>query len=318
MNENIVIVFRVLPVVLLIGLGVFFDKTRFVSADVVSGLKKLIMDLAFPCLLFLIFMRSEMKPSYMLIALAVFVISCAGLGMGFLFKRLQRSANPFYPSVFSSFVTGILGFSLYISVFGADQLYKLAIIDIGNLFFVFIVLANYLDKVRCGHSGSIRMPVTEQIIHVVKSPLLIGGLLGILISITGGASFFEAYPATAVLLTVVTMLSNTAVPLILLVIGYEMHFNLKSFVQPIPAVVLRLAMNLSFAYILNEFILSKLLGLGDTFKAAVYTMFVLPPAFIISVFIKGECEEKRFVLNFLSVHVIISIIIFTILMTVIN
>jgi predicted permease len=318
MNDSIIIVFKVVPVILLMALGVFFEKTGFISKDAINGMKKLVVNFSLPSLLFLAFLRTELKQEYALISLVVFITCLIGFAMGFLFKVLQRNTNQFYPALFSSFVTGMVGYSLFISVFGTEQLYKLAVIDIGNALFVFIVLVNFLDSVKCDRTASKRLTLKDLIINMVKSPLIIGIVLGILISLSGSASYFQTSPATAALTATVTMIANTTVPIIMLVIGYELHFDLKNLMAPVFSVLLRLIMMITFAYILNTFVVGRILGPDKMFQIALYTLFILPPAYIIPVFITGECAEKSFTLNFLSIHLIFSIIAFIVLMAVIR
>ena len=153
-------------------------------------------------------------------------------------------------------------------------------------------------------------------IYIVKSPFLISMFLGILVSMLDGRTSCHTNPATAALLTAAGMLAEITLPLILLVIGYELHFDLKQLLVPLPAVLLRIGMMLLLAYLLNTFVIDRLLGLDRLFQMAVYTMFICPPSFIIPVFIEGDCPDKSFIMNFLSLNVILSIVTFIILMTV--
>lgn len=318
MSENLTIIIKLFPVIILISLGVILEKTRFLSKDDIKGIKKVAVNITLPCLLFQTFLKADLKPEYMLISLIIFITCMIAFAMGFLFRKLQKSTNQFYPSVFSSFATGILGYSLFIPVFGTEQLYKLAVIDIGNLLFIFLVLLNFLDNVSCSRAGTKRMGVIDQLKKMLKSPLVIGMALGILISMLGLSGAFQANIATSVLVSVTSMLANISIPLILLVLGYELHFDLKHFVEPVSAVLLRIAMMLSFAFLLNYFIIDKLLGLDEMFKMAVYTMFVCSPTVLIPAFINEDCADKDFILNFLSIHMIFSIITFIILLTVLR
>ena len=316
MNDIITIALKAFPVIALITTGVVLEKTAFIGADVVKGMKKLIMNLALPCLLFLILLDADLQTDYLWGSVAVFLTCLVALAMGFLFKKIWKSSNAFFLAVYSSFVTGVIGYPLFISTFGAEHLYKLAILDIGNLLFIFIVLATFLDKVGCNQTGRKRMSLKDQIKHIVKSPFLISMFLGILVSMLDGRTFFHTNPATAALLTAAGMLADITLPLILLVIGYELHFDLKQLLVPLPAVLLRIGMMLLLAYLLNTFIIDGLLGLDRLFQMAVYTMFICPPSFIIPVFIEGDCPDKSFIMNFLSLNVILSIVTFIILMTV--
>lgn len=313
MNGSTTIVFKILPVVLLIALGVVFEKKNFISKEAIGGIKKIVMNVSLPSLLFLTLLGSEVKPEHFVISAVVFAACAAGLSLGFLFKRLQRSQNQFYPSVFSSFVTGLVGYSLFISAFGQEHLYKLAILDIGNLLFIFMVLMNFLQRVSCEYSGVKRLSLKDQLKGMSKSPILIGAFLGILASLSGAAPLVSAVPAASALVSFLTLLANSAVPMTLIVIGYDLHFDIRNFVKPATAVILRLTMMLAFAYMLNTIVIEGLLGLDHMFQMALYTMFILPPTFIIPVYIQGDCEEKSFILNFFTIHLVFTIIAFVIL-----
>ena len=180
MNDIITIALKAFPVIALITTGVVLEKTAFISADAVRGMKKLILNLALPCLLFLILLDADLQADYLWGSVAVFITCLLALSMGFLFKKMWKSSNAFFPAVYSSFVTGIIGYPLFISTFGAEHLYRLAILDIGNLIFIFIVLATFLDKVGCNQTGRKRMSLKDQVKHIVKSPFLITMFLGIL------------------------------------------------------------------------------------------------------------------------------------------
>ena len=316
MNDIITIALKAFPVIALITTGVVLEKTAFISAEAVKGMKKLIMNLALPCLLFLILLDADLQADYLWGSVAVFITCLLAFSLGFLFKKIWKSSNAFFLAVYSSFVTGVIGYPLFISTFGAEHLYRLAILDIGNLIFIFIVLATFLDKVGCNQTGRKRMSLKDQVKHIVKSPFLISMFLGILVSMLGGRTFFHTNPATAASLTAAGMLAEITLPLILLVIGYELHFDLKQLLVPLPAVLLRIGMMLLLAYLLNTFVIDRLLGLDRLFQMAVYTMFICPPSFIIPVFIEGDCPDKSFIMNFLSLNVILSILTFIMLMTV--
>jgi len=281
-------------------------------------MKKIVLNFSLPCLIFLTFLRSELKPGYMIISAVVFAACSAGLAMGFLFKKLHGSSNQFCPSVFSSFTTGLVGYPLFAAVFGSEQLYKLAILDIGNLVFIFTVLTNFLQKVSCGFSGVKKLTLKQQLLGMFKSPLLLGAVLGIAASLSGYAAQLQAMPLTSSLVAAASMLSSCSIPLTLIVIGYDLNFDLKNFLKPASAVLLRLCMMLVFAWLLNTYVITGLLGLDRMFQVALYTLFILPPTFLIPVYIEGDCEEKGFVLNFFSIHLLFTIAAFVILAGVIG
>lgn len=115
MNDIITIALKAFPVIALITTGVVLEKTAFISAEAVKGMKKLIMNLALPCLLFLILLDADLQPDYLWGSVAVFLTCLLAFSMGFLFKKIWKSSNAFFSAVYSSFVTGAIGYPLFIS-----------------------------------------------------------------------------------------------------------------------------------------------------------------------------------------------------------
>ena len=144
---------------------------------------------------------------------------------------------------------------------------------------------------------------------------MVSMFLGIILSLTGYSSKIATLPAAASLLDAVSLLANTAFPLTLLIIGFDLPFDFKNFRKTITAVLIRLAMMLFLAYLINTLIIVRWLGLDEIYQAALYTMFILPPPFIIPLSIIGECDHKKYVLDFISLHLIVSMIAFVILMS---
>jgi malate permease and related proteins len=98
--------------------------------------------------------------------------------------------------------------------------------------------------------------------------------------------------------------------LTLIIVGFEPPFDFRNFSKTIAAVLIRLAMMLAIAYLINTFIIIPWLGLDKIHQAAVYALFILPPPLIIPLSIIGECDHKRYVWDYISLHLIISLIAF--------
>jgi malate permease and related proteins len=313
-NEIILVILKALPIILTLLLGVWIKKIGFVSIDAISGMKKLTLNISLPCVLFLTFFEAEMKPEVLILSVVIFAACILEFGLGFLIKKLQTSSNQFYPSLFTTYLTGPIGYPLFIAFFGAGNLYKLAILDVGNSIFIFTVLTAFLSTVSCSINSTKKKSVSAHMKNLIKSPLAVSMFLGIIISLTGYNSMIEKNPAAAALLEAVSFMASAAFPLILIIIGYELPFDFKNFRKISTAVLIRLAMMLSIAYVLNTFVIVRWLGLDEIYQAALYTMFILPPPFIIPLSIIGECEHKQYVLDFISLHLLVSLIAFVILM----
>ncbi|QSX09470.1 hypothetical protein J0B03_05245 [Alkalibacter rhizosphaerae] len=185
MSEIILVVLKILPVLLLIGLGIWLRKHSFVKLEAIQGIKKIVMDIALPALLFVTFLQTELKSEVFLLSIVIFVASSIAFGVGFVFRRVQKTANPFYPSLFATFLTGPFGFPLFIAYFGSENFYRLAILDVGNSLFLFTVMTVFLSTVSCDMRSVQKQSISTHLKNITKAPLAVSTFLGILFSILG-------------------------------------------------------------------------------------------------------------------------------------
>ena len=81
--------------------------------------------------------------------------------------------------------------------------------------------------------------------------------------------------------------------------------------------LLRMGILLGIAFLLNTFLIDKALHLDKSFQLAVYTMFLLPPPFVIPIYMGDTAErQKPMILNTISLHVLCSLAAFVILVSV--
>ena len=105
--------------------------------------------------------------------------------------------------------------------------------------------------------------------------------------------------------------------MICLVIGYELKL-FQGIGKPLLTAVIRIALLLGLAFIINTFVIDRILNLDHTFKIALYTMFILPPSFAIPIFMDDREEQsKQFILNTISVGIILTLIAYMILIIIV-
>ena len=317
MNEIILVIIKTLPVILTLLLGVWIKKANFLSIETIRGMTKFILNISLPCLLFYSLFQAQFEPKPLILSAVIFAVCLLTFFFGFLIKKLQKSSNQFYPSIFTGYLTGPLGFPLFIAYFGAENLYPLAILDVGNTVFIFTVLSVFLGTVSCEAGLSDKRSITSYLKNLIKSPLTISVFLGMFFSLTGFSPLIAKLPVASSLLDTFLLVASATLPLTLIIVGFELPFDFRNFSKTIAAVLLRLAMMLVIAYLINTFIVIRWLGLDKIYQAAIYTLFILPPPFIIPLSIIGECEHKQYVLDYISLHLIVSIIAFIALMNLI-
>lgn len=312
MSDTVIVISKVLPVIFLIILGNFLQRSGFLNKNTVEGLKKIVVNIALPAQLFIAFAGTKFERRYLLIFLAVFCTCAFMLLFGTILKKFLKLDNKYFPTVFSGFETGMMGYSLFVAVYGAANMYKLAVIDLGQVTFVFFVLVSYLQKLN---EGSIN--VRQVVKSFIKSPVIISILAGILAGCTGAIGLAKGFPVSNSVVQMLELLSNLTVPVICIVIGFELHIELKNLFKPFLTALFRTIVLMGLALFLNTFLIDKALHLDNTFKIALYALFLLPPPFVIPIFMEGSEErDKQFILNTISINIILSLAVFIILIAV--
>jgi predicted permease len=306
MNNWLTVISKVLPIIWLLCLGNILSRTNFLTQKTINDLKKIVVNISLPALLFMAFADTKLEQKYLYIVLVVFLTCIFMLLLGMFLKRIGKIENIFYPTLFSGFETGMMGYSLFLTVYGAANMYKLALVDLGQVVFVFFVLVSYLGKLN-GKTVSTR----ELILSFLKSPVIIAILSGIVVGATGITGAIQSFPLSNSFLETLQLLSDLTTSLICLVIGYELRIDLKKIGFPLLTALLRIGTLLLSAYLINTLLIDQVFHLDRGFQIAIYAMFLLPPPFVIPIFMEDNCEsQKGLVLNTISIHIALSLICF--------
>jgi len=105
------------------------------------------------------------------------------------------------------------------------------------------------------------------------------------------------------------MVGSLTVPLIAISIGYTIHIDPQNLSLSIKTIVVRKALSLMLVIIINSVVVESLLHLDRIYSYAMMVMFLTPPPFVISIFMKqSDKENMDYVANTLSLDTVISII----------
>ncbi len=120
-------------------------------------------------------------------------------------------------------------------------------------------------------------------------------------------SLAESEAASAFWRLVDTLKSLTT-PLICLVIGADIRIDRGSLGFALRLSLGRLAVMAAIAFAIGDLLVLRVLGLPEAYRFAAWVLFLLPPPFVIPVFMKGGDEsESRRVATTLSIHSLLSI-----------
>lgn len=311
MNPLYLVLLKFIPVLFMILLGKLMRRWGVVQPDTIRDFKKIIIQFSLPALLFLTFAKTTFQLSYLLIFAAIFIVCLFLLVLGTRCSKLLKSDNRYLPSVFSGFETGMLGYALYSAFYGAENTYKLAVFDIGQVIFVFFVLVGYLQKQNGEDTSAGRL-----FSNFIRSPVILAIFLGVLFGSTGLTSLVQQFQLTDSAVTALELLGNLTEPLICIIIGYELQIRRKYLVKPLLTALLRMLLLTAAAFLLNVFLIERVLHLDRSFEVALYTMFLLPPPFVIPIYIDQKAEnDRQYILNVISIHIVLTLAAFLILVT---
>jgi predicted permease len=302
------IISRVLPILLLIALGFWLRRSSFISECTIGDLRKLVVNIALPAVLFTSFLEIEFDPSDAAVVVGVFVLCVALYGVGLALRGRFGGGHEYFPFLMTGFESGMLGISLFGSAYGLSKVGYFAVVDLGHELFIWFVFLALLLARRDG----IQRPA-QLLGAFIRSPVIIAILAGIGASLLGMRDVLYDGPIVGGVMNTLVFLATLTVPLILLIVGYGIQLDRRGIREAIPAVALRLAILLPLAIVLPVLLANSLLGGNEYSRAALFTLLILPPPFIIPLYMKpGMPEERRYVNNVLSLYTVVSIAIFVV------
>ncbi len=295
----------VLPVLALIGLGVLLRPLGVLTDDTVAGLKQLIVSVALPAVLFTTFLTTKFAPEHALVVVTVFVLCLGLLGLGYVFKRLTHG-SPYTPFLFTGFELGMLGFALFAAVYGSDQLPALGVLALGHELFIWFVFVTLLRATA--HS---RQSLGQTLRSLATSPVIIAIVLGLVLNAAGLGDLLDRGVLGAALGTTLKYLAAVIVPLVLMIVGYGSRLTPGGVRQALPLVATRLVVVISLALLIGRGLFVGLLGLPPIYAHAVFTLMVLPPPYIVPLFIpQDRRHDLEYTNNVLSLYSLASVAVF--------
>lgn len=298
---------KVLPVLLLFALGALFRRTGFLQAAAIQDLKKLIINVTLPSVLFLAFAAVTLEPGHLAVAGLVFGLCSLVLLMGRFLRGAAGTRSPHLPPLLTGFEAGMMGYAIFTAVYGAEHVFNFAVVDLGQVVFVFFILVPFVQRL-----GSGPVPFGQTVRGFLTTPVILSIFAGILLNRLGIMPALTAFPPTNALFETLSLIAAVTTPLIAIVIGYEVNLQRRGLGASLRTVGVRLAIWVALGLLLNGLVVSRLFPGDRILQAAVMTLFVLPPPFVIPLFMRNAAPEDRdYVVNTLSLATLVTLVAFT-------
>jgi predicted permease len=309
MQDYASVFINIIPVIGLLLVGYLLQQLKFFMQDTVEEIKKLVLNVSLPCLMFLAFYSLELQIKFVSIVAVIFVLCVCMFLLGKIIAKILSIQNPYFPLNMGGVETGMLGYAIFISVYGIQNIDKIAICDLGVAFYLWFFLVPILLNIR--ESAPKPLVIVKM---SITSPTFIAIFLGIIMSGVKNVvplTQNRLYPS---LYEFVSMVGSMTVPLICINIGYGIHINLRSIGLPLKTIMFRLVLHTGFMLVINKLFFVRVLGLDAIYEYALITMLSLPPSFVPSLFIREtDTENREYMLNTLSLHTVISIAAFVLI-----
>ncbi len=303
---------KLAPIVFFLALGVLFRKNEFLSGQTIDEIKRLLVRITLPALLFLTFLELDFHRDYLVVIVLMFAVNLVMLGAGRFASRFIAPGNRYAPFMFTGFEMGMLGFSLFGISFGQEGLQSIGILDLGQELYVWFVLTTLLTLMTRG-----KPRVGTIVSSFFTSPVIIAILAGMALNALLPEGLLETLPGFVGINTALSMLAALTIPLILVIIGYQLRFRLSGFTSPLALLATRTILLLSFAVLMDRLVFPHLGDVPELLAPAMYTLAILPPPFIMPLFMDGaRTEEAEFVGTTLSLGTLLTLALFFVLLVV--
>jgi len=260
MDQVILIFNRIAPIFLLLFLGKWIQKKTFLSDETVSAIKKLVVNITLPAVLFISFLNIDLQLVYIWFIPIIMSICLVLYLLGAKIHRSLGIKGEYFPFLITGFEYGMIGVSLFGAAYGLDQLGKIAIIDFGQEMFVWFIYMALLTRKREGTTKPI-----DLLRMFASSPVILAIFAGIILNLAGLPGVIGFFPFAEGLINGVELIGSLTVPLILIIVGYGIQIDKQEFAYSARVILIRLAVNISAAILLNRFVIGGLLGLDSGF-----------------------------------------------------
>ena len=221
MNKIFTIIQVVAPIFLAVALGMLARKKAMFTTEQIQSLQSFIVKICLPCLLFRSCLTADLGPqtlTSMVIVIPFLVISTVWA------FRLGRKKFPYHnlPMMFCCRETGMLGIPLFMILFGADQAYRMGVLDLAQSMTAIPTIA-----ILTAATGENVSPAYV-IKRVFSSPLMILSILGLTLNISGVGAWMDSVGLRDVLTECTGFLGQPISALMIFAVGYNFSLEKES------------------------------------------------------------------------------------------
>lgn len=290
------------PVLILILFGYLLKEGKFFNEISIDDIKKFVIRISLPALIFSSFMRMDFHLEHLAVPLMIYIFCVVAFFLGRLIASVFKIKNPYLAFLITGSELGMIGYAMYMSLYGANQLAVISFLDLGQTPFMFTF---YVSMFYYHRDGTTSLKSTLK--RLFTAPVFLSLLLGTLISI------FKLIPQNNTVFNLfenlLLLVGSVTVPLITISVGYGMHFDKDSISLATFTIIARKIVLVSLALLVNELLIPSFLPFASMYRLAIMVMALTPPSFLITILVnKDDIEGSKYINTTLSLDSLISLV----------
>ena len=202
------------PIVLAVFFGALARKKQLLTPEENQGLQSFVIKFGLPCIIFKSCLTADIgMESLTSMAMIIPFVLISSLWS----YAARKKRFPYYnmPMLFSAQETGMLGLPLFMLLFGADQAYRMGVLDLSQALICYPTIAILSAPANTN-------PSPKQIIKsIVTSPFVIVSLLGLGLNLSGIRAWMESVGFGGIILESAGFLGQPVSALMIFSVGYN-------------------------------------------------------------------------------------------------
>ncbi len=297
----------VLPIILLFSFGWWCKKTNFITEEGMAQIKKLIMSVALPSVLFLLFVDMEIGMEHITLLGLTFILLTLFMIGGRLFNFIPPLYSKYNPFLSTGYAFGLVGIGLFSMLYGTEYMVLFSIMGLAHEIFiwVFYYLTFRMTTQGKAISGDI-------LLKIFKSPVIIGMLVGIGMNVLGLSQILHNNAIGEGLMSTLGYFASISTPLMLIVIGYGINFDPTYLKQSVKLIAVRLAVMGIVGTAFKLLVVDQILTPSPLLDASYIAFCLMPPVFVLSLFVseEGTQEDTEIVSSAIGIGTVVGILLF--------
>ncbi len=208
----------IVPIFAAIGLGFLAKRKSMLTPGEIRGFQQFVMKIGLPCVVFNSCLTADIGAqslTSMGLALAAVLMGCFWA----FWARKKQFAYHNIPIMFAAQETGMLGIPLFMVLFGAQEAYRMGVLDLAQAVTAYPVIA-----ILSANTGENLKPL-DIAGKVLTSPLTIMCFLGLGLNLSGLGSWLDSIGVRAVITESTGFLSQPVSAMMIFSVGYNFSLD---------------------------------------------------------------------------------------------